>query len=506
MPIYYNSKAVIPAPFVSVDKSYDRTADGHKVGSKFIINLKGTLTCDGSPNSRGEFYTGSGYPPASFQNDVEVITSVTQKQKVLQAKIQAIRHLFATDGYAFEVQPWDGSSPMKCYPRVQNLSFSEGQWVDKVEYTVTLEADELFGINNAYTNDAEDAALDQDFFKDADDNKLYLADVSENWQLELVDSDPENVANPFTFRLTHNVSATGKRAYDDSGLVSEGWEQAQRWVIPRLGLDNAFLNSTDAMNLSSMLAFNHVRNENTDELSGSYSVSETWIITKSNAREDFTVSTQTSLETGLTTVSVEGEVVGLDTRNSSYVITETRYTAAAAKFTSISGDIFNRAQTYSGVTLNSTLLSSSVGRNPLSGRITYNYQYDTRPTNCITGSLAESIVISDKNPTDIFAVIPVIGRAAGPVLQDMGTQTERHRSVSIDISVAPVSICPSSAANVALLMAASPESEVNDIILAFEEDLSNSYNQVFREEDNPSWNPRNGKYSRSVSWTYQNCT
>lgn len=512
MPVQYDSKKIIPAPFVSVEKNYDRTGDTNKLGSRFTLTLTGTIVCvSGSPNSCGEYWTSSGYPDAAFQTDCEDITSVDQRQKVLQRKMQALRHLFAKDGLSFEVQPWDGSSPMKCYPRVQSISFGEGQWFDKVEYTVVLECDELFGINNEFINDAEDAARDEDFFKDAQGNKLYLSEVNENWQLELVDGEPENLNNPYTFRLTHTVNATGKKAYDENGLVSAGWEQAKRWVTPRLGLDAAFVNGTDALNLSDMIGYNHVRQESTDELAGSYGVTETWILAKGNSREDFTVSIQTSIETGLTTVSVEGEVIGLDTRDANYQITESKWTAAEAKFTSISTGvtptIYSRAATYSGVSLNQTPISSSIGKNPITGRISYTYSYDTRPTTCITGALSESITITDKNPTDIFASIPVIGRAAGPVLQDMNTVTTRERSVSIEVTMAPPNICPNSAANVALLMAASPAAQVEVIIDAFQADLESNYTQVFRSDDTPTWTPRpTGRYSRTVSWTFQNCT
>jgi hypothetical protein len=509
MPIYYDSKKIIPAPFVSIEKNYSRVGYSNKVGSTFRLTIKGAVVCGGSPNSRGEFYTGSGYPPASFQDSVELLTSVDQRQKFLQAKIQAIRNLFSKDGLAFEIQPWDGSTPMRCYPHVYSVNIEDGVWVDKINYTVILETDEIFGINNAYMKGEEDFNNDQDFFKDADGNKLYLSEVDENWQLETLDSEPENLSNPYTFRLTHNVSAIGKRAYDDNGLISAGWEQAKKWVVPRLGIDNSLVNNTDAMKLSGMAGFNHVRQENTDEFSGSYSVTETWLLAKGNSREDFTITTQNSIETGLTSVNIDGEVIGLDTRDSNMNVTESKWTAALAKFNVlIAGNpntIFTRAQDYSGITLNSTALGSTIGKNPISGRITYGYQYDNRPTNCIAGSLSEQIIVSDKNPTDVFASIAVIGRTSGPVLQDMNTTTERRRSVSIDINMPPVSICPTTPTGVANMMNASPAIQVEVIVNAFEQDLLNNYSQVFKDEDSPTWNAKSGRYSRVVGWTFQNC-
>lgn len=517
MPVQYDSKKIIPAPLVSVEKTYDRAGDSHKVGSKFVLTLKGSLTCGGSPNSIGQFYTGAGYPPSTFQDDVEVMNDPNRRQKWLQNKAEALRNLFAIDGKSLEVQPWDGSAPMKCYPTVQNISFADGIWYNTLEYTIVLEANEIFGINSAYMKDAEDFNLNQDFFKDANGVKLYLSEVDENWQLELLDTEPESETYPYTFRLTHNISAVGKRTYDDNGLVSEGWQQAKRWVIPRLGIDYVFINGSGSPygvdTVSGLLGYDHVRQENTNELGGSYSVSETWILTRTNTREDFTVTSQSSIENGLTSVNIEGEIIGLDSRSqSTYNLTQTRWQAANDKYNSLSAGspntFYSRAQNYasSGVTLNLVALGGSVGRNPLTGRITYTFQYDNRPSTCVSGALTESIVISDKNPTDVFAIIPVIGKSNGPVLQDMATKTESKRTVSIDVGVTPVGICPTSAVNVTNLMNASPANSVDTIISAFDADLRSRYNQVFREEDAPTWSPKNGKYSRTVSWTFQTCS
>jgi len=513
MPVQYDSKKIIPAPFASIEKTYIRSGDTNKVGSTFTITLTGRIvTCGGSPNSVGEFFSDSGYPDSSFQDDSTdgQLLTVEQRQAFLQRKTQAIRHLFSNDGKSFELQPFDGSAPIKCYPRVNSISFQEGVWVDYIPYTIVLEADELYGINNEFIKDAEDFNSEQDFFKDADGVKLYLTEANESWQLETVDGEPENLDNLYTYRLTHNISATGRKVYNDGGLISAGWEQAKRWVKTRLGIDNVFVNDTIALKLTSKTGYNHVRTENTDELTGQYSVTETWIIASGNCREDFTVDTQYSLESGLTRVVINGEIIGFDTKNSTTMqISETKYQAASVKYANISSGvtptIFTRAQTYSGITLNTQVLSTSVGKNPLVGRINYSFEYDNRPSNCISNALTESIVITDKNPTDIFANIPVIGRTNGPVLQDMGTTTERTRTVNIDVNVLPVSICPTNKTLVASLMSASPASEVENIINAFEDDLEDNYEKVFRSEDNPSWTPKTGRYSRTVTWTFGSC-
>jgi hypothetical protein len=506
MPVQYDSKKIIPAPLVRVEKNYNRTQSGQKVGSTFTLTITGTLvTCNGSPNSAGEFWTLAGYPDALFQSNVEEGNSVNQMQFLIR-KMQALRDLFSQDGKSFEVQPLDGTAPMRCYPRVQNISFNEGVWVNRVDYTITLEADELFGIDTDFMKDEEDFEHDQDFFKGADNEKLYLSDVSESWTIE-TNEEPENENNPYTFRLSHSLSATGKKAYNGDGLVSEAWEQAKRWVVPRLGVDGAFVNGTPGMNLSGMTAFNHVKQENIDKTNGTYGVTETWILSKGNFREDFNISISSSSESPFANVKLEGEIIGLETRNAADVITTSRWSAAQTRYLALHPTgFYNRAQLYSGITLNTVLLSSSVAENPVTGRINYTFEYDNRPSNCIAGAISEKVVVQDTNPADVFAIIQVIGRGTGPVLQSMGTVTERRRTVSVEALFAPVSTCFTTVNGVASLMGSSPYTAVDAVFAAFRAQLAQGYNQVFTERDEPSWEPKTGRYSRSVTWVYQNCS
>ena len=505
MPVQYDSKKIIPAPFVRIEKNYDRTQSRQKIGSRFTLTVTGTLvTCKGSPNSAGEFWTAGGYPNDAFQLDVEQVSADNQMQ-FLQRKMQALRYLFAQDGKSFEIQPFDATAPLRCYPTVQNITFNEGQWVDRVDYTITLEADEIFGFDTAFSKDTEDFEWNDDYFRDADNNHLYLSEVNESWSIETVE-EAENEDNPYTYRLSHTVNATGKKAYDSDGLVSAAHEQAKLWVLPRLGVDAAYVNGTDGLGLSGMSAFNHVKQENEDEQAGTYSVTETWILAKGSVREDFNISISTSLESPYTNVRIEGEIIGLEVRNSADVIVTSKWTNAYAKYlTLIAGTMLTRAQTYSGITLNTTALSNSVGENPVTGRISYTYEYDNRPSNCISGAISEKITISDNNAGDVIAIIPVIGRAAGPVLQNMSTVTETRRTVSIEVLVTPPDTCYNTANNVATVMAAAPTTAVATIINAFAANLQASYNQVFREQDNPTWEPRTGRYSRTVTWVFQNC-
>ena len=47
--------------------------------------------------------------------------------------------------------------------------------------------------------------------------------------------------------------------------------------------------------------------------------------------------------------------------------------------------------------------------------------------------MSETININDTYPGDTFAVVPILGRTTGPLLQYTGSRTEYRRDVGIEI-------------------------------------------------------------------------
>jgi hypothetical protein len=141
-----------------------------------------------------------------------------------------------------------------------------------------------------------------------------------------------------------------------------------------------------------------------------------------------------------------------------------------------------------------------IGRNPNTGVINYSYEYDNGPENCVDGALNEVFTITNINPTDVFAIIPVMGRSGGPVLQDMGTVTERKVQVSYEGTFAPASGCAAGT-----IIGASPVSEVDAFITSLKASLTGGFDQVFTSQDTDSWNPKDGRYTRNVEFTMGSC-
>lgn len=478
MPVIYRNKKIIPAPLVSISREIARTNDGTPIGQTFRLNMNGTIVAYmGSPTSSGTFWDVAGYPP----NETIAADS---RQYAIQTKQEALRDLFSQEGYVLEFQPWDGSAPIKCQPRIISMEFSEGPWFETCPFTISFEADRLDG----FLLPSGEGNFDQ-----------FISSADENWSLEFNDQG-ENENQTQVFRLSHNVSAVGKRFYDPNvgigpgSIRSEAWEQARIWVQSRLGLDTNRVLSSGTINLPSYFGgFNHGRSESVNKLDGSYSVVENWIISSGSALEDFTIDTKTNQSDGVAVVTIQGNIQGLETRDSNFFnLTQTKYAAAEAKLTAVENAVFARAQNYSSLSLNPVPLDKNIGRNPINGTISYSYTYDTRPGNCIAGAKSETIEISDDYAKDIFAAIPILGRTAGPILQDIGTISETSRSLSIECVMPIVSGC---------LFATWTGGRPNytSIISSVRPVAS----QVFVSENTESWSPKTGRATRRITWVYQ---
>jgi len=230
--------------------------------------------------------------------------------------------------------------------------------------------------------------------------------------------------------------------------------------------------------LTGLTGYTQNRSENINRITGEYSLNIVKTFNDQNYIDTFNVSTNEGAD-GIS-VNVEGEIRGLGEDAA------TRWTNADAAFSEAT--ILSRAQTYSGISgLNVTPLNKSKGKNVTTGFINYNYSYDKRPSAVIPGSLSESITIAEAGNTVIIAEIFVLGRLAGPILQDLNATTVNTRSLTIDAVMAPSGVSYDTKPNTNALTTS----------------LQPSAGSVYKTEDNISWNPLNGAYSRSILWKYE---
>jgi len=472
--VLYDGNKIQPAPLVSIDKNYSRSEDGRIIGSIYNINLSGYIVPQkGSPSSTGVFWTGTGYPPDEVISGDSRLAAILNKQKALMS-------LFNKDnqGKLLEIQPDDGSQALTCNPDFVNISFTEDIWFGFCRYTISLVANAIAPFSETF-----------DYF---------IESASENWSIENNDV-PENLSVPFTYRVTHNLSAKGKRHYDVTGsVIREAYEEAKLWCQDKLGFSSAIVQASGGVNIPpSFQALNKSRSEAIDINGGSYNITETWIMAEGNATEDFSVSSQSSSQDGLTSVSIEGSIQGLYTTDNDMNVLETKYQSASDYYNTISTSIFTRAQSYGGITLNPIPLSSTLGKNPLAGTITYSFEYNNRPSALISGALYETLTIGVNDRSDKFAAVPVLGRYDGPVLQNLNTSDAKTKTLSVEAVFGP-------SLNPALLK----ESlifpfERFETLLDVVDPINNGATVSFRGQPQETWEPITGRASLQVEWTYE---
>lgn len=169
--------------------------------------------------------------------------------------------------------------------------------------------------------------------------------------------------------------------------------------------------------------------------------------------------------------------------------------------------------------LNVIPYSTTEGHDPKRGVITYSYEYNNKYT-LMSGVISENITVTDNAPVDVVAEVFVLGRKLGPVLQALGTKTSCTKDVSIEITTMPATgidqyfmnntACPMHTGstlyqNIQLIVEGLKPFGVRNSTVFGGGQRGAGTGQVYVDRDTQSWNPSEGRYTRNVSWKYQQC-
>ena len=293
----YDGKKIIPAPLVALNKVYNKTGDGKKIGLTYQITLTGTLLpFRGSPSGNfsdinDAFWTLSGDPSDQpFVGNNEDFNSLLRKQ-------EAMRFLFSEEGKSLEWQPSFGQPVVKCNPRILGISFEPGTWADRANYTITLEADKIF-LPTGPLNDED--TFDPTLIKSA----------SENWEFEEI-SGTEGSG----YTVVHTVSAVGVNGFDELGDLlddKEGWEHAKDFAEARSsGLIDPVVVAA-ALGGGGWIGGSFFASKSVDEAGGTFTVTENFKLQQSNTfiQKDFAFIETSENET--ITASYNGIITAID--------------------------------------------------------------------------------------------------------------------------------------------------------------------------------------------------
>ena len=335
--------------------------------------------------------------------------------------------------------------------------------------------------------------------------------------------------------ISHTMSITSPYICKYAGDV-KGWINAANGILlnepasldgQRDGIANLFriplTTIDDENNALDTNLYNHFRNINVDKHAGTVTMDETWIASNQTALEDFTVTFEEDLVDANKSITVNGTIQGLipDMTYSDPPFGTTKGTpklqAALNYWTFVKGQLLSRARTVYDASLarfssapreiNVIPQSRSIGYNTVAGTVTYNYVYSDRVQNCVeSGAAYENISITENEPSDIFASLTILGRAGGPLYQDIGTIGQRTRTISVE-SVLPVdtgcSITGTQGDTSGLLWTA--PTSYDNIIQQYEDYLKDTYDQVFVTQNQKQWDLKTGKLNWVKSFTVGDC-
>jgi hypothetical protein len=212
-----------------------------------------------------------------------------------------------------------------------------------------------------------------------------------------------------------------------------------------------------------------------------------------NVKHEFTVTRKSSREDGTDHVTIEGTITGLRSANPGTPFgtgaKDERYNNAVAYYGGISGNLLGLASQYVSLQcINPTPMTTSVAYNELSGTVSYSADFTSTVMPLTPGALTEIVTLQDESAVPVIAEVPVFGRTQGPVIQDMNTVTAKKRTMTVEIVMMPPKFGCS-------LTVPRPTFDITPYVPAG--------NPVKVTGDVSNWVDRLGRYTRTVSWTYE---
>ena len=479
----YGEYTLEPKPLFNINKEYIKTPAGTGLGTRYNLSLEGSLI-----------------PSVSHGFD-QSITGVFNA-------VESLRGAFDTDYKPFFLGCIGEAPIVSGHPKITafDVNYEGDNYTQRATYSISLNLPTLVGTGFETVGPETDDLSSHGIISYSDDFSLEFADERVGGSVTVGD---DTIDIPSVYSLTHNVTAQGEPF---SGL--DPTHLAQQFVGTKLGFSNIMSGVSGILNSSGVVC-NNFRTVSVNKTDGTCNASETFVINPSGRyREDFEISTNTSLEDAYTTIDINGTIQGY--ANISYPDPNVPVEGSTPKFQnamtawdSISGITYSRANSFYKInpkhlaflasnSLNQTTLSTAFGYNITEGTITYSYSYNDRPINCVADALTETININETEPNDIFASLTVLGRKSGPLLQDIGTSGARTRDISIDAFLPIRTGC-----NVAVDFA-SP-TEYANLVNEYEANLVSSYGSVYINSHTTSWQPKIGRFTFNKSWTVGDC-
>ena len=458
-----------PFPRYSISKEVV-VKDTLYIGDNYTINVTGTA-----------LITGSG---------VDMLTPGA-RQNALHEIMQRLLEIRGQRGVLI-IEPYGGLANKLQFDNAKLVSVELPEQTDTSQGTQSQEYNFVFEatiLANGQTPDVNN-----------------LKDVTETWEFSLAEGEATQAVKDNVFRnfsVTHTLSATGNPTVDGADATS-GYVAAKNYVNGRLtalgnnpfgnnvkdfgkgaGQQDIFLTSGNVPNKpTGLTAYNQVNAYTQDVLEGTFSVTRNWMASKFAATCTVDVTDGKDQTAEFNTVEVSVNIQGHETSGPD-AETSTKY-ANAKTFYETYFDENSQLSTFAtafytaGYTLKSVPRSLSTAHSQTAGTISISATFDDADS-VVDNSISSSVTITDNNEdggNETVAIIPVIQRSLGPIIQNMGTTNERTRTLAVEAQMPRGSEKPSFSWS------------------SYKPD--NGYRQNFTE----SYSVSSGRYSLTVDWVY----
>ena len=482
-----------PRPLFTVNKEIIKTPSNTGLATRYSMTLEGTIL-------------PTGIDPIS--NNKGGLTTVLNDT-------QTLRNAFAEDFKLLLLQCDSEPALISGYPKVLdvNVNSANDNYIRRADYTISLEMPSLTGTQSESAGAYCDGDVEYDYTAHG------LVSLSDELSIEFLDERAggtdstfgASVPSVFSVQRVGSAQGDSTTCEGNGGTYKHPWEKAHDYIknygvgFPDDydGVEGLFCLDSD------VYLFNNFRNVSINKGEGSVQSTETWVASTLNQAylEEFEATSERSTDGVFTSVTVNGTIQGLSSTNyDNCPPTSTpKYNNAFIGWTAISSLAYGRAAAVytSGPgnlagSLNTATLSQSIGYNPIGGSITYNLTYNDRPVNCVPAALTESITYTYNDPSDLFASHTILGKASGPLFQQLGTKGPTTREINIDAILPLDSSCVAAGF-------VSPPAAYDAHVAAFELGLNALWDQVFVNSETVSWEPKVGHLTLNKSWTVGSC-
>jgi hypothetical protein len=542
---------VRPVPLISISRESLRNEMG-SFGASYTITLTGSLL-----DSAGGVGTDNDPASDSDAPDGEAAYEIFNKQRKL-------KKLFSQPDLRVEINNVAGNATPDdiFHITLQSLDFQEGIYINRADYTAVFSAEYMYDESNVIHDNDLMAVL----IETSDDNKSFsgdhpgtptasslrtqfgglIKDLGESWSIQVEENgttdstDALSIINPKSYLVTRESNIVGRTYYDsENDEKHEAWSEAKNFAnkmvltdaveeYPGYAKDKKFAHLV--LNLSDNFGgFNHSRVESIDKATGTVNITDTWLMCQDFAFENYTASINSSLDSAYVAVTLNGNIKGISSIPASGAYyggdaatddVALPYENALKKYREVAGDglfgvnsyVYKRANSVIEPGLNPQPQSIALTENKFNGSIEYSLTFDNRPQNIITEALSENITINDTYPGDLYALIPVIGRPEGPVMQYIGGRTEYRRDVSIELFFDYTDVDYANNTGDKLrkkLILSKPsinspvKEQLNDLIKQLSPMTEPRLRKCFLNPPQESWNPKEARYTLSLSWVYE---